>query len=266
LQQVVWNLLSNAIKFTPQGGSVEVRLEGAGSHVRVVVADTGEGIDQQFLPYVFDRFRQADGSTTRAHGGLGLGLAIVRHLVELHGGTIQADSGGRGRGATFTVSLPVAALHAHEEEAEPARPEARGRRLSTTECAERLDGLKVLVVDDEPDTLELLGVILKERGADVTTAPSAEASLAKMLRSPFDLLICDIGMPGADGYELIRRVRRLPAHRGGRTPAVALTAYARAEDRMRALRAGYQMHLAKPVEPAELIAVLASLAGRGGRA
>jgi PAS domain S-box-containing protein len=264
LQQVVWNLLANSIKFTPRGGRVQVRLERVNSHIEIVVSDTGEGIAPEFLPHVFDRFRQADGSTTRAHGGLGLGLAIVRHLVELHGGTVRANSHGAGQGATFTVMLPLIPVYSREPAEERVHPRASNQPLIPVECPERLDGLKLLVVDDERDACELLRAMLTQCGAEITTALSAEEALAEMRRTSFDLLISDVGMPGADGYELIRRVRRLPASEGGRIPSVALTAYARAEDRLRALRAGYQMHVAKPVEPSELIAVIASLAGRGG--
>jgi len=263
LQQVVWNLLSNAVKFTPKGGRVQVRLERVDSHVEIAVSDTGAGIDPEFLPHVFERFRQADQKTTRAHGGLGLGLAIVRHLVELHGGTIDAESGGEGHGATFTVRLPVAPLHQREEEGERVHPAARNT-LPPYECPERLDGLRVLVVDDEPDARELLKVGLGQCGAQVTAASSAREALEALARVSPDVLISDIGMPGEDGYELIRRVRALPAGEGGEVPAVALTAYARIEDRMRALRAGYQMHVAKPVELAELVAVMLSLLRRGG--
>ena len=255
LQQVVWNLLTNAIKFTPEGGRIEVHVGAAGAHVEVAVRDTGDGIGRDFLPYVFDRFRQGDQSTTRAHGGLGLGLAIVRHLVELHGGTVHADSDGEGAGATFTVRLPLLKLRGADcglaVEEEPDSQQAAS-----------LEGLRALVVDDEADTCEMVGVMLRERGAEVSTVTTAAEALAELERSRPHLLISDIGMPGVDGYELMRRVRRLPPAAGGKIPAIALTAYARAEDRLRALRAGYQMHVPKPVEAAELIAVVASLAGR----
>jgi PAS domain S-box-containing protein len=263
LQQVVWNLLSNAVKFTPRGGRVQVRLERVNSNVEIAVSDTGAGIDPEFLPHVFERFRQADQRTTRQHGGLGLGLAIVRHLVELHGGAVHANSAGEGTGATFTVTLPVASVHRREDAQGRVHPAARDT-LPAHECPERLDGLRVLVVDDEPDARELLSVGLGQCGAEVTTASSAQEALEAVAGAKFDILISDIGMPGEDGYELIRRVRALPAGAGGRTPAVALTAYARTEDRLRAMRAGFEMHVSKPVELTELVVVLANLARRGG--
>jgi PAS domain S-box-containing protein len=262
LQQVVWNLLSNAIKFTPRGERVQVRLERVNSHVEIVVSDTGAGIAPDFLPHVFDRFRQADGTTTRHHGGLGLGLAIVRHLVELHGGTVRAESPGEGHGATFTVLLPVAPVYSQEAAEGRVHPAAR-ETLPPFECPDRLDGLRVLVVDDEADTREMLKAGLGQCGAEVTTAHSAAEALREMEKTPPDVLISDIGMPDQDGYALIREVRSLPAGQGGSVPAIALTAYARTEDRLQALRAGYQMHVTKPVELTELAAVVASLAKRG---
>jgi PAS domain S-box-containing protein len=262
LQQIVWNLLSNAIKFTPRGGRVQVRLERINSHVEVAVNDTGAGIPADFLPHVFDRFRQADQKTTRQHGGMGLGLAIVRHLVELHGGTVTAESAGEGQGATFTVLLPVAAVYRTEEEGLRVHPAARST-LPRFELFDRLDGLKILVVDDEPDTRDMLKAGLGQCGAAVTAAASAAEALEAIENSAPDLIISDIGMPDEDGYELMRRVRQLPADAGGRVPAIALTAYARVEDRMNALRAGYQMHVPKPVELAELAAVALSLVRRG---
>jgi PAS domain S-box-containing protein len=265
LQQVVWNLLSNAIKFTPKGGSVQVKLERIDSYIEIAFSDTGAGINTEFLPHVFERFRQADQKTTRHHGGLGLGLAIVRHLVELHGGTVEADSPGEGQGATFVVKLPVVAVYQKETVAGRVHP-AFGDWLSAYDYPERLDGLKVLVVDDEVDTRELLKVGIGQCGAEVVTAGSAREALATLEEMRPDLLISDIGMPGEDGYELIRKVRALPAARGGKIPAIALTAYARTEDRLRALRAGYQMHIVKPVELAELVAVMASLIGRSDKA
>jgi CheY-like chemotaxis protein len=261
LQQVVWNLLSNAIKFTPKGGRVQIRLERVNSHIEIGVNDSGTGIEPEFLPYVFDRFRQADGRTTRQHGGLGLGLAIVRHLVELHGGTVRAESPGEGQGATFTVLLPVAPVYHTVGTAERVHPAARDT-LPLYDCPDRLDGLKILVVDDEPDTRELLKAGLGQCGANVTTVASAAEALEAIGTVAPDLLISDIGMPDVDGYELIRGVRRLPLESGGKIPAIALTAYARVEDRMQALRAGYQMHVPKPVELAELVAVAASLVRR----
>jgi PAS domain S-box-containing protein len=264
LQQVVWNLLSNAIKFTPKGGRVQVRLERVNSHIEIVVSDTGVGIKPEFLPHVFDRFRQADQATTRQHGGLGLGLAIVRHLIELHGGTVQAESLGEDQGATFTIKLPVISVYQKDNLAERVHPAARDP-LPLFDCPERLEGLKVLVVDDEGDTRELLRIGISQCGAEVTTAASAREALEAMEKYKPEILISDIGMPDEDGYELIKRVRALPAKSGGAVPAIALTAYARIEDRLRALRAGYQMHVTKPVELAELIAVMASLIQRNGR-
>jgi len=262
LQQVVWNLLSNAIKFTPAGGRIEIKLGRAGSGVEISVGDTGVGIAPEFLPHVFDRFRQADQRITRQHGGLGLGLSIVRHLVEMHGGTVRAESAGEGKGSTFTVLLP--ALPVKSESAEPA-PARTGERatFSAYACPERLDGLRILVVDDEPDTLEMLRFGLSQCGAQVSAAGSAAEALVALAGGGCDVLISDIGMPGVDGYELIRRVRALPAERGGRVPAVALTAYARIEDRLQALRSGFHMHVPKPVELAELVTVTASLVRRG---
>jgi signal transduction histidine kinase/ActR/RegA family two-component response regulator len=259
LQQVVWNLLSNAIKFTPRGGRVQLRLERVDSRVELTVADTGRGIAPEFLPYVFDRFRQAEAASSRAHGGLGLGLAIVRHLVELHGGVVRAASEGTDRGATFTVSLPIAPMRASPSEAR-VHPTARTR--VPFERAPNLDGVRVLVVDDEPDTRNLLARVLQQCGAIVGTAASAAEALAAFEAGPPDVLVTDIGMPGEDGYALIRKIRaRAPEH-GGRVPAAALTAYARVEDRMRVLSAGFQLHVPKPVEPAELATVVATLAGR----
>jgi PAS domain S-box-containing protein len=262
LQQVVWNLLSNAIKFTARGGRVQVRLERVNSHIEIAVSDTGTGIDPEFLPHVFDRFRQADQRTTRQHGGMGLGLAIVRHLVEIHGGTVRAESGGEGQGATFTVLLPVAPIYQVDVQSGRIHPAARDT-LPSFDCVDRLDGVRVLVVDDEPDTREMLKAGLGQCGAVVTAARSAAEAIEELLTSPPDLMISDIGMPDMDGYELIRKVRSLPAESGARVPAIALTAYARVEDRMQALRAGYQMHVPKPVEIAELVAVAASLVQRG---
>jgi len=263
LQQMIWNLLSNAIKFTPKGGRVQLRLERVNSHIEIVVSDTGQGISPEFLPYVFDRFRQADAATTRRHGGLGLGLAIVRHLVELHGGTVHVDSPGEGQGATFTVSLPLMIVHRAPGKEERRHPKVES--AGDMECPPELDGLCVLVVDDELDARELLSVVLTQCGAKVTTAASVPDALAALEESRPDVIVSDIGMPEEDGYSFIRKVRALHDTRGGRIPAAALTAYAGAEDRKRALLAGFQLHIPKPVDPTELIAVVATLAGRTGR-
>ncbi len=262
LQQVVWNLLSNAIKFTPRGGRVQVRLERVNSHVEITVADTGQGIAPEFLPHVFDRFRQADQKSTRRHGGLGLGLAIVRQLVELHGGTVRAESEGEGRGAAFTVSLPLLPIRQQPAgEAPRPRPPASGTAPAPAYPPE-LEGLRVLVVDDDEDSRVLVKKVLEMCGAEVTAVGSAREALAWVERLRPDVLVSDLGMPGEDGYWLIKQVRALPEGRGGKTPAAALTAYARAEDRVRSLRAGFQNHVNKPAEPQELIAVVANLAGR----
>jgi hypothetical protein len=264
LQQVFWNLLTNAVKFTPKGGRVQVVFERVNSHLEISVADTGEGIRPEFLPHVFDRFRQADASTTRRHGGLGLGLSIVKQLVELHGGSVRAKSAGEGQGATFIVSLPLAVIHP-ESQPEPERrhPKAGGEAqgLYTDMCAE-IAGVKVLVVDDEPDARTLVKRLLEDCNAVVFTAASAAEALETLQVERPDVLVSDVGMPTKDGYEFMKQVRALPENRGGKTPALALTAYARAEDRMRAIRTGFQMHVPKPVEPAELITMIASLAGR----
>ncbi|HEX8150499.1 MAG TPA: PAS domain-containing protein [Pyrinomonadaceae bacterium] len=263
LQQVVWNLLSNAVKFTPAGGSVEARVRRAGSQVEVAVGDTGQGIEPEFLPHVFERFRQADVGTTRRHGGLGLGLAIVRHLVELHGGTVTAESGGEGKGSTFTVRLPVRAARDAGRTAACAGPPARPEAFDAQAAPPTLEGMKVLIVDDDHDARRLLTEVLSRRGAEVSTAASAAEALETLQAWRPDVLLSDIGMPDGDGYELIQRVRELPLERGGGTPAAALTAYAGPGDRARALASGFQCHVAKPVEPAELAAVVAGLAGEG---
>ena len=262
LQQILWNLLSNAIRFTPQGGKVQVAAERVGSHLEVTVSDTGEGIDPEFLPYVFDRFRQQDASTTRAHGGLGLGLSIVKNLVELHGGEIRASSAGLGRGSTFVFQLPLSLTYLAEP---PASPRGVDAALFEEPGDLSLEGLKILVVDDEPDTREILRRLLESGGALVLLAASAREALALLREEKPCLLISDIGMPHEDGYWLIQQVRALAPEDGGAIPAVALTALARAEDRLRALRAGFQAHTAKPVETAELIYVAAGLAGRTAR-
>jgi signal transduction histidine kinase/ActR/RegA family two-component response regulator len=262
LQQVFWNLLSNAIKFTPVGGRVRVSLERVNSHIEIKVSDTGMGIKAEFLPHVFDRFRQEDMSTTRLHGGLGLGLAIVHHLVELHGGTVRAESHGEGQGSTFTVSLPLDSVSTKESNQESAEPLAGVEADLRLECLDRLDGVTVLVVEDEPDTRELLQVMLGQCGASVTSVESAREALLMLEQLKPDVLVSDIGMPHEDGYELIKKVRALPKERGGRVPAIALTAYARTEDRLRVLKAGYQMHVPKPVEFNELVTIVNSLVER----
>lgn len=257
LQQVVWNILSNAAKFTPASGQVKIIVNQSVTHVEIRVLDTGPGIDPAFLPHVFERFRQADGSTTRTHGGLGLGLAIVRHLVELHGGTIGAENSNEGTGAIFTVRLPLPSGELHFEDAPTA--------AAVFQDAPALDGLRILLVDDERDTLDLINVELAQHGGDVTAVTSAAEALSLLAESEFDVLISDIGMPDMDGYELIRELRKRERGTDVRLPAAALTAYARVQDRMRAVLAGFSTHIAKPVEPTELITVVASLAGRLGR-
>jgi PAS domain S-box-containing protein len=255
LEQVVWNLLSNAIKFTPSQGQVSVALRTVNSHAEVTVQDNGAGIRREVLPYIFERFHQADSSITRRFGGLGLGLAIVKHLVELHGGTVRADSAGEGHGATFTISLPSSTV--------PPRSEQRplGGRREDAQVPISLDGTHLLVVEDEPDTREFLKRLLETHGAIVNVAESAGAALSLFRDDPPDVLISDIGLPDIDGYELLRQIRQDSARAGERIPAIALTAYARPEDRRHALLVGYQAHLAKPVEPAELLAIIASFAG-----
>ena len=259
LQQVVWNLLSNAIKFTPRGGRVQATLARVTSHVEIAVSDSGLGMAPELLPHVFERFQQGDSSSTRQHGGLGIGLALVRHLTELHGGSVEARSGGAGQGATFIVKLPISLA------AEPPLPS----RVHPTVSVERvpvagpsLKGVRLLLVDDQPDTLELFGHLLGRTGAEIETATSVAEAMSAFARRPPDVLMADVEMPGEDGYALIRRVRALDPAKGGAVPAVAVTAYGRVEDRVRLLAAGYSMHVSKPVEPAELIAVLATLARR----
>jgi PAS domain S-box-containing protein len=259
LQQVFWNLLSNAIKFTPRGGRVEARVDRDRSHVRIMVSDTGAGISPGFLPLVFDRFRQADSSITRAQGGLGLGLAIVRHLVEVHGGTVEAFSEGEGKGSTFTVRMPVRAVapprRPDPDEAERAEPKEQSLNV-------RLDGVDVLVVDDEPDARELVSAVLTRCGAKVRQAASLDDALARLREQTPDVLLSDIGLPQQDGYSLIQRVRQLLPTEGGLVPAAALTAYAGEDDHRRALAAGFQAHVTKPIEPADLTLLVASLSGR----
>jgi CheY-like chemotaxis protein len=259
LQQITWNLLSNAVKFTPRGGTIAVRYERAGGSARLAVRDSGKGIAAAFLPHIFDAFRQADSSSTRLHGGLGLGLTIVRHLVELHGGTVRAESEGPGRGATFIVDLPVLVGAGDEVEGGEGRELVRVARGAGDQV---LAGVRVLVVDDEPDTLEFVVAVFEFRGAEVRTARSVADALGTLEQFQPDVLVSDIGMPVEDGYDLMRKVRSRATDRGGAVPAVALTAYARDDDRQQALEVGYQVHLAKPVDPAELVRVVATLAGR----
>lgn len=263
LQQVVWNLFSNAVKFTPPEGRVAVRLErSSDDYAQLTVSDTGQGIDPRFLPFIFDRFRQADGSTTRKHGGLGLGLAIVRHLVELHGGSIKVHSDGIHKGATFTVMLPLKASRRRAGDNEDAAPAIIiNEEESSFEFSPVLDGLRILVVDDEEDTRDLIATVLAQCGAEVTGCGSAAEALTTLQAWTPDLLISDIGMPEEDGYSLIKKVRQLDGL-CGKIPAVALTAYASTEDRIHILSAGFQKHIAKPVEPQELITIITNVAGR----
>ena len=253
LVQVVWNLLSNAIKFTPEGGRVEVRLDRVGNHARIQVEDTGKGINSDFLPYVFDYFRQEDGTTTRKFGGLGLGLAIVRHLTELHGGTVNVESPGVGMGATFTVCIPVV-----------ANASALSQHTDSDDRGMDLEGWRILVVDDEADMLDLMEIILEQNGAEVKLAASGLEALDVFDRFKPDMVISDIGMPIMDGYMLMRQLKaRSNAQNGGQFPAIALTAYAGEYDRQQALAAGFQQHISKPVEPEELVKTIATLIGRG---
>jgi len=258
LQQVIWNLLTNAIKFTPRGGLVEIALERVESHIEISVRDNGIGIEPHFLPQVFDRFRQADASTTRSHGGLGLGLSIARQLVEMHGGSIRATSTGLDQGATFIVALPLEALRRTAKRARAAESGA----LPGGNAGPSLAGLRILVVDDETDARQLVEQLLRDADAEVHSAASAAEALILLGSIHPDVLLSDIGMPECDGYQFIREVRSLSAEHGGQTPAVALTAFARTEDRIRTMVAGYQAHLAKPVEPRELLSAVASLSHR----
>jgi len=256
LQQVIWNLMSNSIKFTPRGGTVHVHLSQAGSAVRITVSDTGQGIDPEFLPYVFDRFRQAAQPGQPRRTGLGLGLASVRHLGEAHAGTVHAASDGPGTGATFTVELPVLIGRT------VTVPEGEDPYSQRLETSLSLSGVRVLVVDDDADARELLQIALRQYGAEVMTAATAEVAFDAIVADTPDVIVSDIEMPGTTGYELIRQVRHADDPRVRRTPAVALTAYARTEDRVRALLAGFQTHVPKPVEPTELVTVIASLSQR----
>jgi CheY-like chemotaxis protein len=260
LQQILWNLLSNAVKFTGKGGKVQVRLERVNSHVEVSVSDTGIGIAPEFLPHVFERFRQAEAGIARARSGLGLGLSIAKQLTELHGGTIEAASGGLGTGATFRLKLPLMIVHPTRDESERVHP--RSPSSVATIGTGDLRGVHVLAVDDDADALSLLSELLNAAGAQVSTAQSAEEALRHLDTEPPSVLVSDLGMPQVDGFQLIEQVRR---HRNPivrRMPAAALTAYARSDDRTKALRAGFQIHLAKPIDPAELVTTIASLVKR----
>ena len=254
LHQIIWNLLSNAVKFTPHGGKIFVRVERDGSDACVSVRDTGQGIEAEFLPRVFDRFRQADSSTTRSFGGLGLGLAIVRHLVELHGGTVSAHSDGVGKGATFTATFPLLA--------DRTEPVAVAQYEQPSAQSYSLDGLRVLLVDDEPEARQIISTVITRTGGEVKTCTSAHEALVKLMEWKPDVILSDIAMPDEDGYSFIGRVRSLPRDKGGETPAAALTAYARDVDRRQALDAGYQMHIAKPIGATQLVTMIARLAGR----
>lgn len=262
LQQVVWNLLSNAIKFTPDGGEVAITLAGSESEARIIVADTGKGISPEFLPFVFERFRQADGSSTRQHGGLGLGLAIVRHIVELHGGSIEVESLGENKGTTFTVRLPLAESNA--KNVRRSDEENRSPEQTPTESFYaknengKISGLRVLLVDDETDSLELLKLILSQNGAEVKAEPSARDALKVIEGWLPDVIVSDIAMPEEDGYSFIKKLRALPPERGGKIPAVALTAYVGVKERTQVLSKGFQMYVPKPIEPTELVEVLAN--------
>jgi signal transduction histidine kinase/CheY-like chemotaxis protein len=263
IQQVIWNLLSNAIKFTPLGGKVRILLERVKSHLKISVADNGQGIDVDFLPYVFDRFRQADAAINRKQRGLGLGLSIAKQLVELHGGSIWVESAGLSKGSTFFVHLPLEAVHGQIDEVERL-PRQTSVSLSPYIKNSSLSGLKVLVVDDEADARDLLRRVLQDCGAVVSTAASAMEALILFRSTPPDVLVSDIGMPEVDGYEFLRKVRALGLAAGSKVPAVALTAFSRSEDRTKALLAGFLAHVSQPTEPVELIATIAAVAGRIG--
>jgi CheY-like chemotaxis protein/anti-sigma regulatory factor (Ser/Thr protein kinase) len=259
LQQVVWNLLMNAVKFTPRDGRIQLSLQRVNSHLEIVVSDTGAGIRPDLLPVIFDRFKQGESGSTRAQGGLGIGLALVRHLVELHGGSVTAESEGEGKGATFRVKLPlVAALVPTKEE----RAHPTARQPMPAYHGPSLRGLRVLVVDDDPDALDLIATILRRAEAETRLCSSAPQALVALRSWKPHVLVSDIEMPGEDGYSLIRKVRELGGPDGGQIPAVALTAYGRPEDRVRSLSAGFSMHVAKPVDPVELGVIVANLAGR----
>jgi CheY-like chemotaxis protein len=267
LRQAIWNLLSNAVKFSNEGGRVEARLARAGNKIEIAVSDTGVGIDPEFMPHVFERFRQANGALTRGHGGLGIGLAMARHIVEMHGGDISASSPGKGQGATFKIELPLASMASASRtpgaERRPAVsdwPHEKGRKA--TEERQRLDGLRILLVESNRNIVERLRGIFNERGAEVITATSTSEAMSALEQRRPDALISDIAAPNQDGYELIREVRERETEHGGGIPAIAITASASAEDRVRALASGFQMHIARPIDPEEMIAVVASLVGR----
>ena len=267
LHQIMWNLLSNAIKFTPTGGRIEVRLRRVGTQVEIEVEDTGEGISPEFLPFVFDRFRQQDSSKRRHHGGLGLGLAIVRYLVELHGGKASAKSNGRGKGSVFTISLPLMAVRNQISETviqEPKTLELPHSEPSLVMGAgsRRLEGLQILAIDDSPDSLQVLRLLLKRNGASVVAAASAAEALDILKSTTPDIIICDIGMPGEDGYSFLQRLRKIETSEGkSHIPAAALTAYTREEEKQEAFKSGFQVHLSKPIQEALLIHSVARLAG-----
>jgi CheY-like chemotaxis protein len=263
LQQVVWNLLSNAVKFTPKNGRIQVRVERVNSHTEIVVADTGVGIRREFLPRIFDRFTQAESSTTRKLGGLGLGLAIVRHLVELHGGTVEAFSAGEDQGATFRVKLPLMIVHAQPVESSRQHPTVE--RLEPLSALSGLTGVRVFAVDDEEDSLLLMKTVLEAAGASVEGVSSPQEAVDAISQVHPDVVLLDLGMPDIDGFELIRRIRASSDEGVRRVPAAALTAFARAEDRTKALQSGFEMHLAKPIDPAELVASVVTLARRSRR-
>ncbi|HKV99783.1 MAG TPA: ATP-binding protein [Vicinamibacterales bacterium] len=260
LQQVVWNLLSNAVKFTPREGRVQVRVERVNSHVEIVVSDTGIGIRPEFLPHIFERFRQADAGMTRKTGGLGLGLSIVRQIVEMHGGSVEAESGGEGRGTTVRVQLPL--MIVHQPRTGEAREHPRTEQAEPLSALTSLAGVRVLSIDDDGDALGLLRIVLETAGAEVVTMSSPAAALPRIADIKPDALIVDLGMPEMDGYEFIRRLRASADPSVRELPAAALTAFARSEDRTKVLRSGFQMHLAKPIDPAELVASVATLVKR----
>jgi CheY-like chemotaxis protein len=264
MQQIVWNLLSNAIKFTPRGGKVQLRLSRVNSHIEITVSDTGIGIAPDFIPFVFDRFRQGDSTFSREHGGLGLGLAIAKQLTELHGGSVHVASAGIGEGATFTVQLPLMIVQSSATDSDRREQPHADRQIPSLENPPRLDGIHVLAVDDEPDSLTLLRTVLEAAGATVTVSHSAAAALDAMTQQPPDVLLADIGMPGIDGLRLIRAIRQLgePIRH---IPAAALTAYARSQDRISSLASGFQMHLVKPIDPLELVVAVSALVPRRTR-